>query len=555
MLILQASCGIIVVVENIFFRGCDMSFVPNSDQQISLFTSLGFLSDKILKMLNSSWAQAFSDHVFPNIDETIFAPLFSQNTNSRPNSPVNVLVGALILKELNGLTDEELVLNCNLNLMYQYALHTMSFGDQPISTRSLSRFRERVAAYEVTTDIDLVHECVVKLSEKIREYMDIDPNVKRMDSMMIEANIRRMSRVELLYTCISNLVKMISKDGRKDLIKGLEHYADPNDRNRVIYHDTKTSMKDKFQKVIDDASLLIPKCEDEYSETEAYQLLLRAIGEQTKDDGKGGHTAKQKGEGMDSTILQNPSDPDATFRVKAGEEHQGYVGNITEAVSEKGSVITDYQYDQNIRSDESFLKEAIENTAPSEEPQAIIADGAYDSREVKALASEKNITVVTTGLSGRKADPFLAAFVLADDLKSVVTCPAGNAPKSSSYSKSNGTIRVSFDLHQCEGCPYREQCHPAMKKRTAVKVFSVKSRAKVMAERSPEAEARRSLVGRIRNGVETVPSLLRNKFHVDKMPVRRKLRTKLFFGFKVAAANCIKLSRYEQGLEKCRAFA
>ena len=532
-----------------------MSFVPNSDQQISLFTSLGFLSDKILKMLNSSWAQAFSDHVFPNIDETIFAPLFSQNTNSRPNAPINVLVGALILKELNGLTDEELVLNCNLNLMYQYALHTMSFEDQPISTRSLSRFRERVAAYEVTTDIDLVHECVVKLSEKIREYMDIDPNVKRMDSMMIEANIRRMSRVELLYTCISNLVKMISKDGRKDLIKGLEHYADPNDRNRVIYHDTKTSMKDKFQKVIDDASLLIPKCEDEYSETEAYQLLLRAIGEQTKDDGKGGRTAKQKGEGMDSTILQNPSDPDATFRVKAGEEHQGYVGNITEAVSEKGSVITDYQYDQNIRSDESFLKEAIENTAPSEEPQAIIADGAYDSREVKALASEKNITVVTTGLSGRKADPFLAAFVLADDLKSVVTCPAGNAPKSSSYSKSNGTIRVSFDLHQCEGCPYREQCHPAMKKRTAVKVFSVKSRAKVMAERSPETEARRSLVGRIRNGVETVPSLLRNKFHVDKMPVRRKLRTKLFFGFKVAAVNCIKLSRYEQGLEKCRAFA
>ena len=532
-----------------------MSFVPNSDQQISLFTSLGFLSDKILKMLNSSWAQAFSDHIFPNIDEMIFAPLFSQNTNSRPNAPINVLVGALILKELNGLTDEELVLNCNLNLMYQYALHTMSFEDQPISTRSLSRFRERVAAYEVTTDIDLVHECVVKLSEKIREYMDIDPNVKRMDSMMIEANIRRMSRVELLYTCISNLVKMISKDGRKDLIKGLEHYADPNDRNRVIYHDTKTSMKDKFQKVIDDASLLIPKCEDEYSETEAYQLLLRAIGEQTKDDGKGGRTAKQKGEGMDSTILQNPSDPDATFRVKAGEEHQGYVGNITEAVSEKGSVITDYQYDQNIRSDESFLKEAIENTAPSEEPQAIIADGAYDSREVKALASEKNITVVTTGLSGRKADPFLAAFVLADDLKSVVTCPAGNAPKSSSYSKSNGTIRVSFDLHQCEGCPYREQCHPAMKKRTAVKVFSVKSRAKVMAERSPEAEARRSLVGRIRNGVETVPSLLRNKFHVDKMPVRRKLRTKLFFGFKVAAANCIKLSRYEQGLEKCRAFA
>ena len=100
--------------------------------------------------------------------------------------------------------------------------------------------------------------------------------------------------MELLYTCLSNLVKMIAKDGRKDMIEGLEHYADPNDRNRVIYHDTETSMKDKLQKVIDDAALLIPKCKDEYSETEAYQLLLRAIGEQTKDDGKGAARQSRK---------------------------------------------------------------------------------------------------------------------------------------------------------------------------------------------------------------------------------------------------------------------
>ena len=63
------------------------------------------------------------------------------------------------------------------------------------------------------------------------------------------------------------------------------------------------------------------------------------------------------------------------------------------------------------------------------------------------------------------------------------------------------------------------------------------------------------MIGRIRNGVETVPSVIRNKYLVDTMPVRGKLRTKLFFGFKVAALNFQKLRRFMDGKELCRGFA
>lgn len=54
-----------------------------------------------------------------------------------------------------------------------------------------------------------------------------------------------------------------------------------------------------------------------------------------------------KGDGMDASSLQNPSDPDATYRIKAGKEHRGYFANITENVDENGSLVTDYQYDVN----------------------------------------------------------------------------------------------------------------------------------------------------------------------------------------------------------------
>ena len=39
---------------------------------------------------------------------------------------------------------------------YQYALHTNSFEEQPVSKRTLSRFRSRLAAYELMTGEDLL---------------------------------------------------------------------------------------------------------------------------------------------------------------------------------------------------------------------------------------------------------------------------------------------------------------------------------------------------------------------------------------------------------------
>jgi len=53
-----------------------MSFVRNDCQQLSLFDSLGFLSQRKLQILNKSWANPFSDYIFTKIDEMIFAPLY-----------------------------------------------------------------------------------------------------------------------------------------------------------------------------------------------------------------------------------------------------------------------------------------------------------------------------------------------------------------------------------------------------------------------------------------------------------------------------------------------
>ncbi|MEI3014146.1 MAG: transposase [Ruthenibacterium lactatiformans] len=159
--------------------------------------------------MEKSWAKVFSDEIFPAIDEERFRVVFSKCFTTQ--YPVNTIVGALIIKELFALSDDEIVENLMLDIHYQYALHTTSYEEQPLSDKSLSRFRKRCYEYEKTTGVDLFHECVCDLNRKIAKLMGINSHVKRMDSLMIEANIRKLSRIELLYSCVARLAKRIEK--------------------------------------------------------------------------------------------------------------------------------------------------------------------------------------------------------------------------------------------------------------------------------------------------------------------------------------------------------
>lgn len=529
-----------------------MSFVANgSAMRISLFDLLTFLSPRKKKILDR-WATPFSDHIFKNIDEMIFAPLYSEKTNSRPNAPVNVIVGALILKELTGMTDDEIMDACEMDFRFQYALHITSFDDSPISDRTFSRFRERVAAYEYTTGEDLIHTCISSLSEHIREYMGINPSVKRMDSMMIESNIRKLSRLELLYTCVANVVTEAKRHASRSVIKEFLDYTKPDNRNKVVYHNNDVPVSERIQKIIEDAMKLLPLCKEELKETADYQLLERAIEEQTKEDGNGGRTLKTKDDGMSGSIMQNPSDPDATFRSKAGKEHRGYSANIIEAVDENGSVITEYQYDVNTRSDASFIKEYIENENELEH-ETIITDGAYSGDEIKAMAKEKNKEVLTTNMTGKKPKEILADFEYNEQTKEIVSCAAGHKPEASKFYESTGTIRVTFASEQCINCPHKCSCSPKIGKRVAFLMISIKALKRL---KSPDimTEEQKIHIARIRNGIETVPSVMRRKHNVDKMPLRGKVKTKHLFGFKVGAFNFTKMLRFINGKEKCRAF-
>ena len=470
--------------------------------------------------------KSFSEKVFPAIDERIFSVLYS-NKASRPNTPVNVIVGALILKEALGNTDDELVESLMFDIRYQYALHTTSFEEQPLSDRTLSRFRARVLAYETEHDIDLIHECVVKMAKEIAEFMGISLNRQRMDSLMIAANIKNLSLLELFYICVANLAKIMNQR-EITLPKEQYHYIEKDDYNRCIYHKREFDATERTIVVMHDAEKLIELCDKtgELDDTSEYQLLIRLLKERTIMDGDGTRRLRKKEEVENpSEALLNPSDPEATFRYKAGGKNLGYVGNVVESVGEKGSLITDYAYEKNIYADNQFMKDYLEQQDTFDDGAFLVADGAY--------SGEMNSQIK-----------------FSDDGHFLLECINGCTPSECIYDSGNDRSVAYFKTEECSSCPYKDRCQPRFLKTRVRKEVSWKAvgRAKQLQYMKTEEFGQ---YARFRNGVEAIPSLLRRRYHVDKIPTRGKNRTRFHFGFKIAALDFQKLLNYINNLDNC----
>ena len=114
---------------------------------------------------------------------------------------------------------------------------------------------------EAETGIDLIHETVKEMAS----LMNLNERMKKMDSLMVASNIRKLGRIELLYTCVADFVTFLHRMGMDELLTGMEHYYDSNDYNRVIYHSRSEGA-----------------CDENFE----YQLLVRILKKQATVDGK-----------------------------------------------------------------------------------------------------------------------------------------------------------------------------------------------------------------------------------------------------------------------------
>ena len=525
-----------------------MSFRPSQEgRQTSFADGEWGLSEGARRMLEASWAHVFATEVYPMIDEAPFAALYSDNPASRPNLPVRMTVGALILKELFRLTDEGLVEQLTFNTLFQHALNTDAVYGPPLSTKHLQRFRRACVEHEAETGRDLVRECMVGVAHGIERLMGITGAVERMDSTMVASNIRALGRAELIYECVALCCRQVVRRGLGELPDALAPYARDGNRNKVFYHDRRegrSSEADVSARVLGDADLLVATFGGALAGTECLELLRRALVEQTVVE-DGNRRLRTKEDGMPgSSMMQSPYDPTATFRRKAGKDHRGYAANFVESCGEGGTVVTDYDYAPNNTSDQRFLRDHLER-AEAVEDGVIVTDGGYCGDEGERMAREKGFELLTTDLTGREPRDSHADIEWGEDGTEMLAGPAGRTPGRCSHYESGGQVRATFDAEACRGCPLRERCGVKIGKARASLTSSPKASRRARHARRTRTEEFRDFY-RLRNGSETIPSLMKNRYGIDGLP-RGTLRGKLFLGFKVGALNLAKLLAFRRG--------
>ncbi len=512
-----------------------MAFSTNESQQYTIDDSFYSLNERTKKIVLNTWAKAFADNIFPAINEQRFAILYSDKKASRPNNPVNTVVAALMLKEMFNLTDDELFACILCDVRYQYALHTTSFTEQPFSDRTFSRFRERNYLHTLKTGEDLLHQEMEAMAQIFANFMNINPTLKRMDSVMISSSCKKMSRLEILYTCVANMVKAVHRTGEDQYLKDMEHYLEADDCNDFIYHRRNEDISTRLELVIEDAAKLVEELGEVFFDLLEYQLLLRVLYEQADKNSDGKIIPKDK-KNISPDSLHNPSDPDATYRSKARHSHIGYVGNFVETFDEKGAIITSYDYQVNSHTDTAFCRETIEKLGLQESELTLIADGGYASAENSELAKNHNIKLITTALTGKIPNVIFSGFQIDIEKREVLICPSGNKPYKTTYHKATEMYRANFDKSQCENCSHLEDCGATMQTESAFVIVSTKmiQRASYLIKLSTEEY---KLLSKKRNGVEGIPSVLRRKYDVDDIPVKGLVRSKIWYSFKIGAIN------------------
>ena len=524
-------------------------FRENKFIQQSLFNRFESLPNYLKEKIQKSWAQTFRDKIFPLINEKRFSVLYSDKA-SRPNSPVNVIISLLIIKEMYGFSDDDLVGFLYFDFICQYALYLENQDVPPISENTFTNFRNRVYAYEKETGIDLIKEEIEYLSKKFTEYLDIDGKKLRMDSLMVSSSCKKMSRLELVYTVIYKFIKELGNLDEVLVPEEYKVYLNQNHRKEFIYKVKNNEIDDKLTILLKQAYELFQYGikNEKINTLDSFNILARLVTEQLnfKED----NTIEVKsGKDITPESLQSASDPDATFRKKYNN-NIGYVANIVESFDNQDedytkSIITSYDYRQNIHSDidfgREFIDELISENQDNQEEIEMIQDGSYYDQNLVDKASDNNIKMYFTNLVGKKPNQnklSCTEFKIDDKENIIIECPNGQTPIRSNFTK--GVYSAHFDTNKCKECPLKDKCISKIQKKSNVVRFSNKT-FKAEQVRKYMSTKEYKIKTSSRAGIEGIPSALRRSYNVDHMPVRGFLRSKMYFGFKVAALNVKRL--------------
>lgn len=496
--------------------------------QPAIISAASELPDKQRKRLEASWAGTFYKEFFSRIDEEAFAVLYSDKA-SRPNVPVNVLIGLEALKAGFGLSDEELYARYCYDLQVRYALGYDRLGDGDFEIRTLYYFRERLSRYNAEHGINLLEKAFEDVTDQQITALKVRTGMQRMDSTQIASNIVSASRLQLLVESLIRLERILSDADKEKLADQFAPFTKDSAGHYTYRIKGKQAIIEHMQCIGEAIYKIVQGLGSTYEEETAYQVMVRLFEENFAVEEQS--LRLKENDELSSSSLQSLDDLEASFRTKAGKHYKGYVANITETCDPENDLqlLTKVQVAPNNIDDTKLLAEALPELKERTDLDTLYTDGGYGSPEMDKALAEEGVEQIQTAIRGRK--PSSEKLHLSDfEIKQTeegkptqITCPQGQKVKVQLSNRKKSFV-AHFELDQCQACPYTEHCPAKPGKRDLRRHLRFTQAQANVAQRRKRNRIHLEEGRNLRAAVEATVRQVKHPFPTGKLPVRGQFR-------------------------------
>ena len=508
-----------------------------SHLQQEFFSAVNQLSKEKKAKLMASAQWQFYLLIFCQIDESLFAPLYSEK-GSRPNAPVNAMVSALILKHHFGWTYQELFEQMDFNLLTRTALGLTDLDSTPFSSSTLFDFQQRLFEYHLQTGENLFELVFDQLTAQQLARLKLKTSIQRTDSVLIASNIRDFSRLQLLIEVLLRLHRILSEDDQAALKDLLSPYLKQGS-GKYIYRLERDALPDELSRLGRIYQQVSQFCQAAYAETEIYHLFQRVYTEHftVADATVTVIPAKE----LSGSIVQSPDDPEATYRTKGDTSSKGYVVNAVETAHPDNdlNLLVDVVVAPNTTDDAALLNTRLDGLKEKTPAlNELHGDGGFGSDDNDTTCADLGIIQIQTAIKGRKAAVEFTITATGEQTWQVA-CPEQTVESEPTPTR----FKACFDLSRCAACPHAERC-PAQEQKTCRTVYFTSEDAARNARHRRIKEIpveRRTL----RNNVEATMREFVNRLDGHRVRVRGKFHTALFAYGRAIGINFGRIFRYE----------
>jgi hypothetical protein len=525
-------------------------------QQPLLISHVNELPERTLNILKNSWAETFRSEVFARIREDRFAVLYA-DCPSRPNVPVNVLIGLEIIKGMRGWSDEELYEHFVLDVQVRYALGCDNFGEGDFELRTVYNFRRALSEYALKSEVNLMQVTFADITDTQIQKLGIKTDIQRMDSSDIASNIADLSRLELLITVVQRLFRVLSQADQVRYREQFGPYLQQGAGQYTYRIKGKEAVWAEIQRVGEVLASLLQQLQNDYGQESIYATAQRFFDENFLLNEA--QVKAKKNHQISAGCLQSVDDLEASYRIKSNHAFKGYVTNVAETANPENPVqlVTSLSAAPNRTSDQELLKQDVPAIQARMELSLLVNDGEYAGPSVDQLLREKHIEQISSALTGTLPDRSDGKLVMADFEMQLnepgeviaATCPAGQVAQIHK-SLQGQSFRLCFDLTTCQACPFSQQCpiKTNTKKKTAW--LTVPRDRAASSQRRRRFERTKEQARQLRPAVEATIFQLKHKFRQGKVLVRGLLKVTHVLLCSALAVNLRRIDRYQKGKQR-----